>query len=306
MADLNPTSVNRLAEGETLDGGGATVTVPAIDDDEAAPSALLELPDGATVRNLTLVGPVAAHTASGGAWDYPDSASAWDGAASAIKVVGSNVTVENVTCRGWTHAGVAVGEVGGADHSRVTVLDCDLVDNNARGLGYGVVIYSGEALVEKCYLDNNRHDIAGSGEDGVAYTARYNHVGDAGRLYGFEMHDPGGEWVNIHHNTFEDKRQGSGGRASLIVNRGVPSERCRVTDNWFKGELTTSLAPGAADRYTFGNNHEGGGQPPGVGADAEPKPQPGTIEYDLVELRAALSDLVSALVSVGRATARLD
>lgn len=318
-ADIDPETTNQLSEGETLDGEGATIKVEQHDDDGDNDDVtyhrpLIEVPDGCTVKNLVLQGPFYDIVKGGNWWDYEVSGEAWETAASAIKVVGSNVEIENVTCSGWSFGGVIVGDLGGDYHEDVYVRDCDLIDNNCRALGYGVAVYSGNPVVEWCEFLNNRHAIATGGRPNAGYEARFNHVGEVGRIYGFEAHGPQSDRIHVHHNTFEDMRGNTPrkgrGRRILIRNRGVPVKECVVENNWFKGAMTVLMSDEAREWYTFRDNHEGPSEPPeGIGQpdrsdgdedesdpdqdddhDCDPR-----LARQLCEVGAALTDLRDAL-----------
>jgi hypothetical protein len=253
---------NRVPSG-VYDGGGVTVRT------NTRKQEFLRLEQsGTTLRNFTLEGDKTDTIRSRGLWDYRDGASAWATAAEGIGIRTSGALIENVSCHGWTHAGIKVG-ASGASRYTPTIRNCDLSDCNARALGYGVVVYSGHPTIEWCWFDNNRHDVAGGGRANVGYHARYNHVGPRGRLYGFELHGPASDHVTVERNTFEDKRNPGGSRRTLIVNRGSPNNQSTVANNWFKGALTTHFAGNSRSRYTFQNNHEGSSTPPtGVGQPA--------------------------------------
>lgn len=276
----------------TLDGEGVVVVC----DRPVTHLIALDKPN-ITLRNVEFRGNRYGEVQENGYWDYPDGADAWDYSAEGVGLLHSDVTVENCTFSGWTHAAIKVG-VNNADTSdyidgdgdvRPTIRDCDIVDNNCRGLGYGVASYSGFPTIEWCYFNNNRHDIAGGDWEGCGYEARYNHFGDTGRLYGAEMHPPGGRTVNVHHNTFEDKignhpDWGEGTRRTLIVNRGVPTQQCYVENNWFKGAMTTSFPEGGDSMYTFQNNHEGADEPAdNIGQPRDTGPETYTLDIDLTD-----------------------
>ena len=78
------------------------------------------------------------------------------------------------------------------------------------GLGYGVQIAQGSALVEANIFDYTRHAVSGGGAPGEGYEAQYNiHLGNAiGQI--FDVHgytNPAtgqlnaGNTYKIHHNT---------------------------------------------------------------------------------------------------------
>jgi hypothetical protein len=258
---------NRVPSG-VYDGGGVTVRT------NTRKQEFLRLEQsGTTLRNFTLEGDKTEAVRSRGLWDYRDGASAWATAAEGIGIRTSGALVENVSCHGWTHAGIKVGANNAARYTP-TIRNCDLSENNCRALGYGIVIYSGYPTIEWCWFDNNRHDVAGGGAANCGYEFRHNHVGPRGRLYGTEVHSPGGQSVNIHHNTFERKRNPGGADRRLVVNRGMPRETCYVRNNWFKTPSQSAIyhfAGNSASRYRRENNHYGPARPPsGVGQPARP------------------------------------
>ena len=108
--------------------------------------------------------------------------------------------------------------------------------NQKAGLGYGVSVGGGEVLVEANRFDYCRHHIASSGAPGSAYEARYNICGENANGHLFDMHggrdrgdatDIAGDWMNIHHNTFECIE------ARSVGIRGVASHGARIHHNWF-------------------------------------------------------------------------
>ncbi|MCH7660474.1 MAG: hypothetical protein IH933_07750 [Euryarchaeota archaeon] len=253
--DIEPSELepgrNEIPSGTTIDGDGETIHV-----DEVSP-AFLRLAEGCTVRNLTLVGHRYDAIERDGYWDLPENQSPWEEASCGIWIEGDDVTIENVACHGWAHAGIAVGEQDGESLQGIEIRDSVFTENNAEELGYGAVVYNGYAEFDGCYWNNNRHDVAGSGIESCGYEVRNSELGPEGRLYGFEMHEPGGHHVNVESTTFAEKRDRNDTPGALIVNRGTPIEECFIERNWFQGELTTSLTEGARERYRFGENHVG-------------------------------------------------
>lgn len=274
---------NSVPQG-TLDGEGVTVRT----NERKKGLFVIDQPH-TTVKNITLEGDKTDEILKNGYWDYPSGSSAWASSAEGIVVRTSDALIEDVTCRGWTHAGIQVGSSKGGMITP-TIRRCLLVDNNAQALGYGCAVYSGHPTIEWCYMDNNRHDIAGSGRRDCGYTAQYNHVGERGRLYGFEMHEPGGNYVIIRNNTFERKKNPKGTPRSLIVNRGTPQKECPIEYNWFKGkdqDEVTSLLERSPELYKFRGNSYGPSEPDaGVG-----QPRYRQAMYDAVAAAATLSNV---------------
>ena len=105
------------------------------------------------------------------------------------------------------------------------------------GLGYGVSTNSSDVRIIANKFDNCRHHIASSGAPGSGYEAAWNLVGPEAISHHFDMHggrdrgdstDIAGDWMQIHHNTFQ-------GRQRHVVIRGVPSAGAEVHHNWFAG-----------------------------------------------------------------------
>ena len=105
------------------------------------------------------------------------------------------------------------------------------------GLGYGISTGSSDVRIIANKFDNCRHHIASSGAPGSGYEAAWNFVGPEAISHHFDMHggrdrgdstDIAGDWMHIHHNTFQ-------GRQRHVVIRGVPSAGAEVHHNWFAG-----------------------------------------------------------------------
>ena len=160
--------------------------------------------------------------------------------------------VDNCELWGWSHAAVFVygrgrGSTGAHVHHN------EIHHNQRRGLGYGVSLKKAEALVEANRFDWNRHSIAGSGDPGTSYEARYNLVGPNANSHAFDMHGGrdradgthvAGTDLHVHHNTFELTD-----RAALRV-RGRPERTARVEHNWFYAEASRNPVQ---QRFATGN-----------------------------------------------------
>jgi hypothetical protein len=167
------------------------------------------------------------------------------------------VEVDNCELWGFTHAAVSVR----ARAIRAYIHHSYLHHNIRDGLGYGVVINAGTALIEANRFDSCRHYIAATGNPGTGYEARYNICGPHCTSHQFDMHggrdrgdgtDIAGDWMNVHHNTFLSRQ-----RALLI--RGVPSQRARVHRNRFMhgdGRRNVGTWSGRS-RIKVGNNAVG-------------------------------------------------
>ena len=114
------------------------------------------------------------------------------------------------------------------------------------GLGYGVSTSSSDVRIIANKFDNCRHHIASSGAPGSGYEAAWNFVGPDAISHHFDMHggrdrgdstDIAGDWIHVHHNTFQ-------GRQRHVVIRGVPSQGGEVHHNWFAGPAEKKVISG--------------------------------------------------------------
>jgi hypothetical protein len=134
-------------------------------------------------------------------------------------------------------------ELYGWAWSSVSLRQCDAAyihhnyihHNQARGEGYGVNLYGGNALIEANLFDYNRHDVTGAGMRGEQYEARYNrHLGhgDAIGAANYDVHQDeetgtglAGNLFKIHHNTVD------GGVIAMVQVRGKPQTGMYIDHN---------------------------------------------------------------------------
>lgn len=168
---------------------------------------------------------------------------------------GKTITFEVRDCEfyGWTLAAIAISKnVVGKIHNNY------IHDNKHYGLGYGIVISGGKAIISGNYFNNNRHSIASNGMPGSQYEACYNIVGENGTAHAFDMHggkdrkdgtNVAGTKISIHHNEFRIKGE-------AIVIRGIPKERSYINNNLFINEDISSafLQRNAKGNISFYNN----------------------------------------------------
>ena len=114
------------------------------------------------------------------------------------------------------------------------------------GYGYAVSNGASDTRIIANRLDYGRHVIASSGSPGCAYEAAYNWVGPNATSHQLDMHggrdrgdgtDIAGDWLHIHHNTFE-------GKVRHVVIRGVPSQGAEIHHNWFSGPAKNTIVSG--------------------------------------------------------------
>ena len=146
----------------------------------------------------------------------------------------SHYATEIDNCEVSGFRGSATGFGPGASHGYVH--HNHIHHNQQAGLGYGVSIGGAFVLVEGNFFDWCRHHVASSGAPGSGYEARYNLCGENANGHLLDMHggrdrgdgtDIAGDWMNIHHNTFQCTE------ARSVGIRGVPSQSVRIHHNWF-------------------------------------------------------------------------
>ena len=191
-----------------------------------------------------------------------------------IRSVGfDGLEIDNTELAGWSHAAIYTSDAVG-----VHVHHNHIHHNQRQGLGYGVVLLRGgdgdvTVLVEHNRFDYIRHAIAGSGEPGQDYEARFNLVLPNANGHVFDMHgenentDNGSELAGgeilIHENAVLVPDQ------YAMVIRGRPEQGAWLYDNC----LVREDADAAADQRYFTGNFHVDESPTGPAAnlyDAEP------------------------------------
>lgn len=154
--------------------------------------------------------------------------------------------VDNCELWGWALAAIRYRD---ARHGRV--LHNRIHHNRRTELGYGVVLYNqSDAIVEANHFYDNRHAVAGSGERGQSYTARYNLVTGDANGHIFDMHGesenprPGNEssqyagtTILVHHNTVLLRHK------PAVLIRGIPDSRGLVENNCFAHGRSFTTVP---------------------------------------------------------------
>ncbi|WP_430404647.1 hypothetical protein [Fluviicola sp.] len=120
--------------------------------------------------------------------------------------------------------------------------------NRQAGLGYGVAVNNGFALIQANIFQGNRHDIACSGSrntNNTGYEASCNIVQAGGTGHNFDVHGEDSDskpnastFFYIHHNYFMDLGESNSetdSRQNIII-RGRPDNQCRIENNIFKHE----------------------------------------------------------------------
>jgi PKD repeat protein len=199
---------------------------------------------------------------------------------------GKGLEIDNCEMYGWAYAAVDIETSTGQDALYVLGLNSAEIGSaianihhnyihhcQMDGLGYGVVLGRGTALVKANLFDYTRHAIAASGLQNEGYEASYNiHLGHGYVGSVFDMHgqDVGGveriagTLVKIHHNTLNYTIDYSVGI------RGTPLNQEYIYNNkmlWFvsggKNYPPVYQSCGSTTNVTMTNNMIGGVLYPG-------------------------------------------
>jgi hypothetical protein len=153
-----------------------------------------------------------------------------------IGIGGSDVEIDNNQIWGFAHSAVGGG-------SNIHVHHNYIHHNSRTGLGYGVTA-ADDSIIEYNHFNHNRHSVAGSGDE--SYTARYNYVGPRSISHIFDMHEPGGETIKIHHNTVRAVEQDDDNKNTPAVTiRGTPSDVADIHHNWIYNTEEPCASPGS-------------------------------------------------------------
>jgi hypothetical protein len=163
--------------------------------------------------------------------------------AQGLSIAHDGCAVDNCEIYNWNCVGIGVGGGGTVRIHHNFIHHCQL-----SGYGYGVCTGRANTFIIANKFDWCRHDIASGGSPGDCYEAAWNLVLPNATSHRFDMHggsDRGdnteiaGDWMEIHHNTFQGKHR-------AVVIRGVPSQGANIHHNWF-------AAPAKETVFTGGN-----------------------------------------------------
>lgn len=184
----------------------------------------------------------------------------------------ANVTIDNNRITHFVSSCVA----GEGDH--LAVHNNYIAYCNQIGYGYGVAVEQ-RGLVACNYFDHTRHAVAAPGWPGNSYEARYNVVGPHVQSHAFDVHPPGGDAVEIHHNTVMAtvRYNSNTSRVPSVRLRGVSARPSAIYANWFFQNASMAIWQGTThgppyddskyERLAIHDNTYGGNSsPPSVGA----------------------------------------
>jgi len=174
-----------------------------------------------------------------------------------IQTADPGLEVDNCELSGWSHAAVFLTE--GSRNARVhhnNIHHCQ-----RRGLGYGVCLDVADAVISSNVFDYYRHAIAATGRPGTRYEACNNLVLGNAIGHSFDMHggadrkdgtDIAGDFISIHHNTFQVDNQID------IVIRGRPIRGGEVHHNLFlHADRKDTFRQNSGDNVRRQNNRYG-------------------------------------------------
>lgn len=158
----------------------------------------------------------------------------WDGDWFAEPGTTTNVEVDNCEFYGWGAGCVTASD--GSDNCRVH--HNDFHDLLIHGLGYGVSVSDGQHEIDHNTFNRYRHAIASAGSEGSGYNAHHNVFGSMSMSHVIDVHRPGGERFDVHHNTVRSWYQnnpirGEDKKTPAFAMRGVPSDKAWLHNNWF-------------------------------------------------------------------------
>jgi len=164
--------------------------------------------------------------------------------------------VDNCELYGWAWSTISLR---GNVNSPIPYIHHNYIHHNqARGEGYGVNLYGGNALIEANLFDYNRHDVTGAGMAGEQYEARYNHILGNGNAIGaahFDVHQDeetgtgaAGAKFLIHHNTVDT------GIVATVHIRARPTVGVYVDHNIINARATDTGVPGGLPVYQTNSN----------------------------------------------------
>jgi len=139
--------------------------------------------------------------------------------------------VANCEVYNWNCDGIC----GRSGATKLYVHHCFIHHCQLNGYGYGVSLGEADARIIANRFEYCRHHIAGTGDPGTSYEAAYNLVLPNATSHHFDMHggsdrgdrtDIAGDWVHIHHNTFQ-------GPLRAVGIRGAPAQGAEIHHNWF-------------------------------------------------------------------------
>lgn len=262
--DLTGEEHLRVGAGVTLASGRGLPDTPTCTITCDKPPTLFHLADGARVTSLEIEGTETEYfdPAERVRSEFGLEPGELDGApiykvgtSRALLVEGDDVEIDNCVLRGFTHAAVLIErpqtKAVGARYS-THVHHCDITDNPADSLGYGVAVRGGYPIIEHCFFDNNRHSTAGRGDANCHSVIRYNVVGPTTSSHAIDMHGQrqsssrGSDLTKLERISDPSRVEGvksAGGRISIHHNvimpmsvpdvkiRGVPTHGIQLHGN---------------------------------------------------------------------------
>lgn len=115
------------------------------------------------------------------------------------------IRIDHIEISGFGHFAISVTD--GAEAAIAYVYDHH---NTQNGLGYGVMVIGGRALVTDCELEQNRHAIASNGR-GTSYRCLYSYLHGDDETYpngALDTHPGMDGEIEVAYNVFEDLRLG--------------------------------------------------------------------------------------------------
>lgn len=155
-------------------------------------------------------------------------------ASKGVSIYGENVEIDNCEFAAWTFAAIMLWNTA----SKVRIHHNYIHHNLRFGLGYGVCMDGGTALITANLFDYNGHSVTGTGKPNTVVEVCYNIFGENHlRAWPVDMHggkdrkdgtNVAGDRLLIHHNNFRLYNE----KAAVVI-RGVPLSGGFVYNNKF-------------------------------------------------------------------------
>lgn len=153
-----------------------------------------------------------------------------------IRVMETGAKIDHCELYGWTHAAIMILKEG----KEVQISNNNIHHNRRFGLGYGVCLDKGSAVIYDNTFDFNRHSIAGTGKPGTSYEVYNNVFYKHHKNWAVDMHggkdrkdgtNIAGTSIKVYDNVFYINYNPK--RVLGVVIRGVPQKKAVIKNNTF-------------------------------------------------------------------------
>ena len=178
------------------------------------------------------------------------------GVTQGIRTHNDGLVVSNCEFSGWTHSAIMIkGKNAKITHSYFH-------HNMRHGLGYGITVDGGHAVIQGNLFDYNRHSIASTGVKNSSYIVEYNIFLENGTSHVVDVHggrdrkdntDIAGKSFVVQNNWFRLKEKSGG----AFVIRGIPTNRAVFSNNTVEIFDKNTASARDVNSYVRQNNAKG-------------------------------------------------